>query len=209
MRATGFALAYIMTTELSPPPSFFARVAIAFGSFFRALGSPRFAAGARELAAGATVPALAPPAETSVDAEPRVDAKPPPPALHRAPTDAALQLLSLFQREGRLIDFLQEDVSAFSDADIGAAARVVHQGCKRALEGHVKLERVRTESEGSSVTLPTGFDARTVRLTGNVSGEAPFTGTLQHAGWRATEVELPALTEEHDVRVLAPAEVEL
>ena len=71
------------------------------------------------------------------------------------------------------------------------------------------LEPVRSEEEGARVTLPKGFDAQAIRLTGNVVGEAPFTGTLQHGGWRATRIELPSLTEEHDVHVVAPAEVEL
>ena len=46
-------------------------------------------------------------------------------------------------------------------------------------------------------------------MTGNVVGQPPFTGTLQHKGWRVTAVRLPALTAGHDTRVIAPAEVEL
>jgi hypothetical protein len=134
----------------------------------------------------------------------------PAPAPLRAPTpDAALQLLSLFQREARLIDFTQENLSAYSDADIGAAARVVHEGCARVLREHFTIEPVRSENEGSRVTLQEGFDAASVRLTGNVVGKAPFTGTLSHRGWRASKVTLPQLADSHDARVLAPAEVEL
>ena len=33
----------------------------------------------------------------------------------------------MLQREGRLIDFLQEDLAAFPDADVGAAARAVRR----------------------------------------------------------------------------------
>lgn len=48
--------------------------------------------------------------------------------LATASTDSALQLLALLQKEARLIDFLQEEVSQFSDEEVGAAARVIHSG---------------------------------------------------------------------------------
>ena len=108
-----------------------------------------------------------------------------------------LQLLAILQREGRLIDFCEEDLAGFSDAQIGAAARTVHDGCRKALRSMITLEPVRTEAEGASVELPAGFDPRSVRLTGNVVGKPPFKGVLKHHGWRAAEV------------VIAPAEVEL
>ncbi|MEZ5592137.1 MAG: DUF2760 domain-containing protein [Gammaproteobacteria bacterium] len=133
----------------------------------------------------------------------------PPPQLHSAPPDAALQLLGLLQQEGRFIDFLQEDVSQYSDADIGAAARVVHQGCRKVLDQHVGIEPVSNLDEGSRLTLQAGFDAAAYRLTGNVVGQAPFQGTLSHRGWRATHCQLPKVADGHDVTVLAPAEVEL
>jgi hypothetical protein len=126
-----------------------------------------------------------------------------------APTESALQLLGLLQREGRLIDFLMEDMSGYSDAEIGAAARVVHEQCRKALRDHVKLERIRAEAEGTQVTVPAGFSASEIRLVGQLTGAAPFRGVLVHAGWRAPEVELPKLSDGHDVRVIAPAEVEL
>jgi hypothetical protein len=86
---------------------------------------------------------------------------------------------------------------------------VVHEGCRKVLREHVSLAPVRAESEGSRLTLAAGFDAAAVRLTGNVVGQAPFTGTLAHRGWRATEVRLPQLAEGHDARIVAQAEVEL
>ena len=134
---------------------------------------------------------------------------PPPPKLAEAEPDAALQLLGLLQHEGRLIDFLREDVSAFSDAEIGNAARVVHQGCLRVLEQYFELEPVSEREEGSRVTLEPGFDASRYRLSGNVSGEPPFSGELVHRGWRATRVDLPRLAPGHRLEVVAPAEVEL
>jgi hypothetical protein len=123
--------------------------------------------------------------------------------------DAALQLLALLQRDARLIDFVGEDLSAYDDAQIGAAARVVHQGCAKVLREHFSIEPVRTEAEGTRITLPAGFDAAAVKLTGNVVGQPPYAGSLSHRGWRVTEVRLPRLAERHDARVLAPAEVEL
>lgn len=122
---------------------------------------------------------------------------------------AALQLLSLLQQEARFIDFVQEDLAAYSDADIGAAARVVHEGSKKALNEYFTLTVVREEAEESRITLNEGFNAAEVRLTGNVVGQAPFTGTLVHRGWKATDIKLPKLAEGHDAHVIAPAEVEL
>jgi hypothetical protein len=121
----------------------------------------------------------------------------------------ALQLLALLQREGRFIDFIEQDVASFPDAEIGAAARVVHEGCRRALRAHAKLTPIRSEDEGARVTLAAGFRPTDVKLTGNVGGQAPYAGVLVHRGWRAADVTLPTSTEGHDVFVLAPAEVEL
>ncbi len=131
------------------------------------------------------------------------------PALRVPGPEAALQLLAMLQREGRFVDFLQEDVAGYSDAEVGAAARVVHEGCRKALAEHFSIEPVRAEAEGSRVVLERGFDASEVRLAGNVVGEPPFTGTLTHRGWRVSEAKLPKLAAGHDARVLAPAEVEL
>ena len=103
----------------------------------------------------------------------------------------------------------QENLSAYSDADIGAAARVVHEGCGKVLREHFTIEAVRSEAEGSRVVLEEGFDASAVRLTGNVVGKAPFRGALSHRGWRSSSVRLPKLAEAHDAAILAPAEVEL
>ncbi|MEM6958403.1 MAG: DUF2760 domain-containing protein [Myxococcota bacterium] len=183
-------------------PSFFARIGLAFSAFFRTLGSPDFARVVRD-----GPPALEPPPAPEPKSAP--EPEPEAPRIERAPTDAAMQLLGLLQREGRFVDFLQEDVSAFSDADIGAAARVVHEGCAKALKDRLTLEPLHAAEEGSRVTVESGFDPAKIRLTGNVRGEAPFTGELQHRGWRAATLELPALAEGHDPAVLMPAEVEL
>ncbi|MEW6381286.1 MAG: DUF2760 domain-containing protein [bacterium] len=120
-----------------------------------------------------------------------------------------IQILSLLQREGRLIDFLQEDISAYSDYQIGAAVRTVHEGCKKALDDILAVEPIRKEPEGSTVTVEKGIDPSVVRLSGYVIGDPPFTGILKHHGWRACKVKLPDLPKGQDPSVIAPAEVEV
>lgn len=148
--------------------------------------------------------------EKIVEVEKIVQAPAPEPVvLKEATPDAALQLLSLLQKEARFIDFIKEDMSAYGDADIGAAARIVHDGCVKAIDEHFTLTSVSQDQEGSRVTLNKGFDAAAFRLTGNIVGEAPFTGTLVHKGWRVTDLRLPKLTEGHNAKIIAAAEVEL
>ena len=123
---------------------------------------------------------------------------------------AAVQMLSILQRKGRLIDFLQEDIQAYDDAQIGAAARNVHAGCREALQEHVDLEPILDEPESSTVTIEDGFDAHQIRLTGDVTGDPPFQGTLRHHGWRVTRLDLPQqMQSKNENRVVAAAEVEL
>ena len=148
--------------------------------------------------------------EKIVEVEKIVQAPTPEPiVLKEATPDAALQLLGLLQKEARFIDFIKEDVTAYSDADIGVAARVVHEGCNKTINEYFTLKAVRSDQEGSKVTLQKGFDAAKVRLTGNIVGEAPFTGTLIHKGWQVSDIRLPKLTEGHNASIVAAAEVEL
>ena len=179
-----------------PNPSLLSRLALAVSVLFQ----PALAARVRDLRDGVAAPAPAPsPAP----------AAPPAPQLREAPHEAALQLLGLLQRDARFIDFIEEDVKAYSDADIGGAARVVHEGCRKVLREHFSIQPLRSETEGSRLTLPEGFDAAAVRVTGNVVGKAPFTGTLSHRGWRVTDTRLPKLAAGHDAAIVAQAEVEL
>jgi len=181
-------------------PSFFKRIPLAFGAFFSILANPGYAALVLRLRQGA--PAAPTPAPAPAPA-------PVAAPLKIATPDAALQLLALLQRDARLIDFVQEDLSGYSDAEIGGPSRLVHEGCAKVLREHFTLAPVRAEAEGSRITLNEGFDAQAVRLTGNVVGKAPFQGVLSHRGWRATETRLPKLAASHDATVLAQAEVEL
>lgn len=184
------------------PLPFSTRLWFAWVCFFRVLFDGLFAAQAFEVRKTGALPAKAP--APSLPPPSKAKEKPDGPP----PEDAALQLLALLQREGRFVDFLEEDVATFSDADIGAAARVVHTGCRKALRDHVKLEPVRNEEEGAKVTLPDASPSE-VKLTGNVQGKGPHTGTLRHRGWRAVDVKLPTAVPGHDVHIVAQAEVEL
>jgi len=122
----------------------------------------------------------------------------------------AIQILSILQKQGRLIDFLQEDLSTYQDEQIGAAVRTIHEGCKKAIGDHMQLEPIFKEEEGSEVTVPSGFNANQIRLTGNVSGEPPFKGAVRHRGWRIVKIDLPKqVGEKKDDKVLEPAEVEI
>ncbi|HDR9154639.1 hypothetical protein WJ07_26915 [Burkholderia vietnamiensis] len=192
--------------------SFFGRLSLAVGTFFSVLGNREFAAGVlrvRDGAAAPIAPAPVAPAPAAAPAPAPAPAKAPAPELREASPQAALQLLGLLQRDARFIDFVEEDIAGYADADIGAAARLVHDGCRAALREHFTIVPVRDEAEGTRVTLPAGFDATAVRVTGNVVGAAPFTGTVSHRGWRVADVRLPKLTGSHDASVIAPAEVEL
>ncbi|MCX5541196.1 DUF2760 domain-containing protein [Paraburkholderia sp. CNPSo 3076] len=188
--------------------SFFGRLSVALGSFFAILGDGELAANVRRLREGGLAPAAAAPAPAAAPVAKPAPA-PAPTVIKEATPDAALQLLGLLQRNARFVDFVEEDIAGYADADIGAAARIVHEGCRATLRDHFAIRPVRSESEGSRVTLPAGFDAAAVRLTGNVVGEAPFSGSLTHRGWRVEEVKLPQLVKTHDARIIAPAEVEL
>jgi hypothetical protein len=194
-----------------PPPGLLARLFIlSWVAFFRTIFDAQFAAGVERLRARKALPRPTPDADEEPPVEKKKKAKKlEPVVLREAGPDAALQLLALLQREGRFVDFLEEDVQSFSDAQIGAAARVVHEGVKRALAEHLPMEPVRIEAEGTRITLEKGFDAARVRLTGKVTGEPPYAGTLAHRGWRVTEVKLPKMAAGHDPTVIAPAEVEL
>lgn len=184
----------------STRPSFFNRVSLAFSAFFRIVGNPDYAGRIDKM-----------PERDDAPAAPAAAAEPKPALriLKESSPDAALQLLGILQRDARLIDFAQEDLSGYSDADIGAAARVVHEGCRKVLREHFMIEPVLRETEGSHIAIGSGFDAAAIRLTGNVAGSAPFNGVVGHRGWRATDVHLPKVADGHNVHVLAPAEVEL
>src|SRR5579885_1298042 len=125
------------------------------------------------------------------------------------PSGVPLRLLALLQREGRLLDFLMEDIHSYPDAQIGAAVRDIHRQCQAAVHEHLDLQPVIDKPEGSAVEVSAGFDPSAIRLVGNVTGQPPFRGTLQHHGWRVKDINLAPPPEGQDELVLMPAEVEL
>ncbi|MGE0710554.1 MAG: DUF2760 domain-containing protein [Planctomycetota bacterium] len=126
----------------------------------------------------------------------------------KARDDGALALLSWLQREGRLIDFLREDIDEYEDEQVGAAVRAIHKGCRKVLDEALALEPILPGAEESRVEVPAGFDPVQISLTGKVAGDPPFKGTLMHHGWRTTSIKVP-VPETVDTHVLAAAEVEL
>jgi hypothetical protein len=166
---------------------FFTRLRFAFKAFFLILFKDRLPA---DVAA-----ALGPkPTPTEPEAE--------------APVATATQLLAVLQRDGRLVDFLMEDIAPYGDAQVGAAVRSVHAGCRQALEQYVTLTPVLEADEGSRVTIEAGTDAARVKLLGNVAGNPPFAGVLRHRGWMVSRAALPALPASGRA-IVAPAEVEV
>jgi hypothetical protein len=131
------------------------------------------------------------------------------PAPNETIAAAAVQVLALMQSEARLLDFLSEDITDYSDEDVGAAVRDVHRGLQAAIKDHFPVAPVRSEEEDSPITIPKGFDPHEIRLVGNVIGEAPFAGTINHRGWRVEKVILPTLSSGKAAMIAAPAEVEI
>ena len=139
-------------------------------------------------------------------------AKPMPvPAASNQADAEIVSFLATLQERGRLVDFVMEDVTTYDDAQVGAAARVVHEGCRAALQEHFNIRSVREENEGSSVAVPVGYAADEYRLIGNIRGAGPFSGTLVHRGWKTEWVKLPRILRVDPDRLptIAPAEVEL
>jgi uncharacterized protein DUF2760 len=188
--------------------SFWRRLGLAFSVFFRALFDERYAlsllAQHTGQAAGTVEPARAPGASAQRGAPAATTPARPEPG-----DTSALLLLSLLQTEGRFVDFAQQDIAGFPDADVGAVARVVHAGCRKVLNAYVHIEPILPEPEGQSVNLEPGFDPSRVKLTGKVGGEGRLRGVLRHRGWQATEVRLPTVLDAAGALVLCPAEVEL
>jgi uncharacterized protein DUF2760 len=184
--------------------TFWERVIFAFRCFFSILFQAEIP---RDIAEKLVKPA-APPPQAPAAAPPisRLKESPPP-----APEnfDRAIQMLALLQRDGRLIDFLAEDVSYYPDVQLGAAVRTIHESCAQVLDRYVKLEPVLDSAEEQPVTVPAGFDPAAIKLIGNVVGAPPVRGLLRHKGWRVKEVNLPPLPQGTGRMVVAPAEVEL
>jgi len=120
-----------------------------------------------------------------------------------------LNLFTVLQRDGRMMDFLAEDLSLYEDAQIGAAVRTIQEDCKKVIIKKLAPKPILEENEGDELTVEAGFDANAYKLTGNVTGEPPFKGIVRHRGWLAKNMELPTLSGDVDPQILAPAEIEI
>jgi hypothetical protein len=182
--------------------SFFTRLKFAFRTFFAILFHERIPADVR------AVLAAEPPAAPVVSPAP-LAAQPAAVAPTREDGNArAAQILALFQRDGRLIDFLMEDVTPYTDVQVGAAVRSVHAGCRQTLQQYLTLAPAVDADEGASITVAAGTDAATVKVMGNVAGQPPFRGIVRHRGWIASRLDLPPIPPSARL-VIAPAEVEV
>ena len=177
------------------------RIGTAFRAFFGSLFNSETATRVGEALTGE-----APKIESPKQPAP----KPQPPAPKPPARSEAVTLLATLQREARLIDFVKEPLDGIPDAQVGAAVREIHRNLADSLNRMFQIQPVLTDAEGSSVQVPAGFNAGQYRLIGNVTGEAPYSGTLAHHGWQAASIQLPAWTgNDESANIIAPAEVEL
>jgi uncharacterized protein DUF2760 len=177
-------------------PGFWKRVAFAFRSWYSILVHARIPDDvARGL--GLALPAPAGRKQT-VPLKPAADS-----------SDRAVQMLALLQRDGRLIDFLEEDVAPYPDEQLGAAVRNIHESCRQVLQKYVTLEPIVSAAEDQPFTVAEGFDAASIKLIGNVMGEPPLRGVVRHRGWRIAQINLPSLPAGSGRTVIAPAEIEV
>jgi hypothetical protein len=183
------------------------RILLAFRVFFAVLFSGETAVRVR---AALTGPVPMSQMETPVSApvpKPEERSRPEP---RRPVQSEAISLLATLQREARLVDFLMEDLTAYTDDQVGAAVRAIQQDAGKVLNRLFAPQPVITDEEGAAVEVPRGFDAARYRLTGKVTGEAPFRGALRHHGWEASRCDLPQFTgTESAAKTIAPAEIEI
>ncbi len=183
---------------------FSARISFAFRCFFSLLFRGTISQEILRALSSAMASAAPAPAATAImtDANSAADSG-------RNALDRAVQMLALLQRDGRLIDFLEEDVSSYADGQLGAAVRSIHSSCRQVLERYIKLEPVLSSDEDAPVTVPAGFDPAAIKLIGNVTGQPPIQGLLRHRGWRVSLITLPSLPQGSGRTIVAPAEVEV
>jgi hypothetical protein len=181
--------------------AFSTRVSYAFRCFLALLTKGEIPLDiARELIASSSAPS------------PAVAARPVAKATEKAPDDSAdraVQVLALFQRDGRLVDFLAEDVSPYPDSQLGAAVRTIHDSCRQVLDRYVKLEPIISAEEDQPVTIPSAIDPAAIKLIGNVASTPPTKGVLRHRGWKVIDVSLPSLPQGTGRKIVAPAEIEI
>ena len=181
------------------------RISVAFRAFFAALFNAEAARRLSQALSGEEKSAAAPPPTTAPITKTEPTRKPEAPA-----RSEALTLLAALQREARFLDFVQESLDGASDEQIGAVVRDVHRSCAAVLDRMFAIQPLLKQAEGDAVEVPAGFDSAKYRLTGNVAGQPPHQGRLEHHGWQATKCELPTWSgSSESTLVIAPAQVEL
>jgi hypothetical protein len=177
------------------------RVALAFRAFFAALFRKDAAERIEKaLQTGPTTPVVPIPVSA-----PRSEAK--PALAPKTPTRSeALTLLTVLQRDSRLLDLVCESLDGYSDEQIGGAARNVLTDAGKALQRMFGLQSLASQGEGERIDVPENASPMRYRITGHASARS---GRVAHPGWIATKVDLPQWTgQRDDAMVLAPVEVE-
>ena len=205
--------------KLSPVLSLVGAIFVIAGALSAAAPSALIIVGAVISLIGAVLgfifktPTLTKPVEAASPAEPETPAPVMPPAPEPEPSGLptdGLVLVSLLQEKGRFLDFLMDDISAYPDAQVGAAARIIHQGCKSVVLDAFAPAPVSASSERSSISIEADFDKSAYRISGELSGEGPYSGILEHKGWKPTQCVLPeyqGTLSSADEYVFAPAQV--
>ena len=200
-----------MTTKKVTPMTFVPRFFGAFGQFFKYLSSADYAARCQSAGQGEKFAFEVPEkivkevvTETVTEIR-EIQA----PTLETVAVDGAYQLLQLMQQEARLIDFIKEDISVYSDAEVGAASRVIHQGCAKVISQNFDIAPVSDLEENLRISIPQDYNNKEYKLEGRVEGDGPFSGTLIHPGWKVVTHTLPKVASTKDMNILAPAEVEV
>jgi hypothetical protein len=185
---------------------FFTRLRFAFRTFFSILFGGRVP---EDVLARLVSQAAAPPPAAAPAAAPATAPSSAAAAAVSADDDGAraAQMLALLQRDGRLVDFLMEDIGTYADAQIGAAVRDVHAGCRQVLQRYLTLEPVLQQEEGGTVRLDGPIDPAKIKIVGNPGPDA-VAGVLRHRGWIARDIDLPQMPSGSRF-VIAPAEVDV
>lgn len=189
--------------------SFVPRFFGAFGQFFKYMGSGDYAARCQHLLEGDLLASEVEPSVVTETVEVIREIEIAAPTLDTVNEDGAHQLLQLLQQEARFIDFLQESIGDYTDADVGAAARQIHAGCANVLKQYFTIDAVNSAAENSRVEVLADYDVKQIKLEGRVEGTGPYTGTLIHPGWKITDTRLPKVTSTDNLTILAPAEIEV
>ena len=158
----------------------------------------------------AVAPSRTPVRPAPISPAPAAAGSPPGPGLGHSRDADIVSFLSLLQENGRFVDFLMDDITAYPDAQIGAAARIVHQGCRGVLEKHFAISPACESAEGTVISVPASYRGDEYRLSGRITGEPPFTGRVVHRGWKTAAVKLPRVSApDGEIPNIAPTEVEI